>query len=172
MTPWTTMLEKMLLRELTSLRRELEAYPDEATIWSLPAGLPNSAGTLTLHLAGNLQHYIGAVLGSTGYVRNRPLEFSARGVPRATLLAEIDATEAAVRGTLPRIDEAALAESFPEPVGGSTLQTGEFLGHVAVHLGYHLGQIDYHRRVVTGDATGVGALAPGALSTSRPTVSG
>src|ERR1041384_649946 len=76
------MIEHFLLRELRSLRLELEAYHDESLIWAQPAGLPNSTGTLALHLAGNLRHYVGAVLGGNGYIRDRDLEFSARGLSR------------------------------------------------------------------------------------------
>lgn len=161
-------LEQFLLRELQTLRREVEAYPDEESIWTLPPGAPNSGGTLVLHLAGNIQHYIGALLGDTGYVRDRDAEFSARGLNRARLLAEITAAESAVRSTLPRVTDDQLGEPFPEPLRGHTIETGEFLIQVAVHLGYHLGQLSYHRRLVTGDARGVDALAPHRLSTARP----
>src|SRR4051812_5197341 len=81
----------LMLRELRALRREVEAYPNEADLWATPQGLPNSAANLTLHLAGNLQHFIGARLGGTGYVRNRDLEFSRREGTRAELLAQVDA---------------------------------------------------------------------------------
>ena len=76
----------ILDRELRTLRRELEAYPDERQLWQEVPGLPNSAGTLALHLTGNLQHYIGACWGGTGYVRNRDAEFGQRDVPRSELL--------------------------------------------------------------------------------------
>jgi uncharacterized damage-inducible protein DinB len=161
-------IEHVLRRELRSLRLELEAYPDESLIWAQPAGLPNSTGTLALHLAGNLRHYVGRVLGGTGYVRDRDLEFSARGVSRETLLAELAEADAAIEATLPRLTEAQLAEPYPEPIRGYHLSTSDFLLHLAVHLGYHLGQASYHRRVVTGDVQGVGALDAAELLTARP----
>lgn len=162
------MLENFLLRELRTLRLELEAFPDERQIWALPPGLPNSSGTLALHLAGNLQHYIGALLGQTGYVRNRDYEFAARDLPRQTLLDEISRAEAAIRATLPGLTEAQLSQEYPEALRGHFLETREFLLHLAVHLAYHLGQVSYHRRLVTGNAQGVGALSPVELSTARP----
>jgi hypothetical protein len=162
------MIESALLRELRSLRLELEAYPDERLIWALPPGLPNSAGTLALHLAGNLQHYIGAVLGESGYARDRENEFAARDVTRQELLEQISGAEAAIRSTLPHLDGARLSARFPEPVRGHSLETSEFLIHLATHLGYHLGQVSYHRRLVTGDSRGVGALPAAELSTARP----
>ena len=162
------LLQGFLLRELRSLRRELEQYPDEASLWITPEGLPNSAGTLALHVAGNLQHYIGAQLGQTGYVRDRPREFAARNVPRSQIMAEIDAAEEAIRATLPRLTPEQLAADYPEAVGGVRLRTDAYLLQVTVHLAYHLGQIDYHRRMVTGDVTGVGAVATSELDFVRP----
>lgn len=161
--PLAVMIEHFLLRELRSLRLELEAYPDERLIWMLPPGLPNSAGTLALHLAGNLRHYVGAVLGGSGYVRNRDEEFSARDIPRAVLLDHIAEAERAIQAALPGLTEGRLSQPFPEPIRDHHLETGEFLIHLAVHLGYHLGQVSYHRRLVTGDVQGVGALSAAEL---------
>ena len=149
-----------LRRELRSLRLELEAYPDEKLIWALPPGLPNSAGTLALHLAGNLRHYVGALLGGTGYVRNRDEEFAARDVPRAVLLEQIAEAEAAIAATLPGLSDEQMAQPFPEPIRDQHLQTGEILVQLAVHLAYHLGQVSYHRRVITGDVQGESARCP------------
>src|SRR4051794_27548640 len=98
----------ILDRDLRTLRRELEAYPEERLIWQEVPGLPNTAGTLALHLTGNLQHYIGARWGETGYVRNRDAEFSRRGVPRTELLAEVERARAAVAAALPRVSAEAL----------------------------------------------------------------
>jgi len=161
------MIGHFLRRELRSLRLELEAYPDERLLWALPPGLPNSAGTLTLHLAGNLRHYVGALLGGSGYVRNRDEEFSARDLPRAALLEQIAEAETAIQSTLPHLTEAQLALAYPEPIREHELETGDFLIQLAVHLAYHLGQVSYHRRLVTGDVQGVGALSAAELMTAR-----
>jgi hypothetical protein len=161
------MVERFLRRELRSLRLELEAYPDERLIWALPPGAPNSAGTLALHLAGNLRHYIGALLGGSGYVRNREEEFAARDVPRAELLANLAEADDAIQSTLPRLTEAELSLPYPEPIREQHLETRDLLIHLATHLAYHLGQVSYHRRLVTGDARGVGALSAAELLTAR-----
>lgn len=158
-----SIVQAMLLRELAAVQRSVEAYPDGASLWALPDGLPNAGGTLVLHLAGNLQHYVGAVLGGSNYKRDRPAEFARRGVPRAELLTELANAVAAVERTLPTLRADSLAQPYPEPIGGHVLTTGAFLGHLATHLAYHLGQLDYHRRVVTGDASGVGAVSPSAM---------
>jgi hypothetical protein len=146
-------------RELRAVRREVEAYPDDDALWRAVPGVPNVGGTLALHLAGNIRHYIGAQLGGTGYVRDRPREFAARDVPRAELLAALDEAIDVAARVLPTVDAAALAREYPERFAGRAFTTAAFLLHTGLHLAYHLGQLDYHRRAVTGDAAGVGALA-------------
>ena len=157
----------ILARDLKALRREVEAYADERDLWRTAPGVANPGGNLALHCAGNLQHFIGSVLGGSGYVRNRDAEFGQRQVPRTELLADIDAAIAAVRRGLERVTPQQWEAQYPLAVGGVTLTTGDLMVHLAVHLGYHLGQVDYHRRLVTGDGTTVGAMLPTDLSTAR-----
>jgi hypothetical protein len=146
-------------RELGAVQRELEAYPDDASVWRAVPGMPNTGGTLALHLAGNLRHFFGATLGRDGYVRDRDAEFARRDVPRAELLSGVDDAIASVERTLARLTDADLAAPYPQPVGNRRIVTGIFLLHLASHLSYHLGQLDYHRRAVTGDARGVDAVS-------------
>jgi len=162
------LLSAVLLRDLDALQREIEAYPDDASVWRPVPGLPALGGTLALHLAGNLQHFIGAVLGASGYVRDRDAEFGRRDVPRAELQAQVASARLAVTRTLAAMDEARLAETYPQPVGGVHLQTGEFLVHLVSHLGYHLGQLDSHRRLATGDPRPAGVESLAALPSARP----
>lgn len=157
----------ILDRDLSAVRREVEAYPNERDLWRTVPGLTNVGGTLVLHLAGNLQHYFGARLGGTAYVRDRAAEFARRDVPRSELLREIEAARAAVKAGLVRLTESQLQADFPEPIGGARLATGEYLVHLTVHFAYHLGQLDYHRKMVTGNETGIGAMRPGELSSAR-----
>jgi hypothetical protein len=157
----------ILDRDLRALAREVEAYPDDGALWRVPEGAPNSAGTLVLHLAGNIQHFLGAHLAGTGFVRDRPREFSARGVPRSSLLGEIEAARSVLRSVVEHASDRALDAEWPEIVGGSRVETGEYLVHLVSHFGYHLGQVDYHRRLVTGDSRGVDAVRPGELGTAR-----
>ena len=156
-------LTRFFLRELACLRRELEAYPDEDLIWHVPSGAPNSSGTLALHLSGNIQHYIGAILGGNDYARDRDAEFTTRGLSRADLLDHVAAAERTVSAILPQIHDSSLTEPFSEPMRGVTLSKREAFLHVAMHLAYHIGQVDYHRRLVTGDSSGVDAVSPALL---------
>ena len=152
-------IRAIMMRELRTLQRELEAYEDEAAIWTLAPGIANSAGTLTLHLAGNLQSFVGAVLGNSGYVRDRQAEFDRRGVPRAELMTELERTVEAVDTTLTALSDESMAQPFPLAFGPLQIRTDDFLNHLATHLAFHVGQIDYHRRLVTGDPTSIGPVA-------------
>jgi hypothetical protein len=164
----TAAVAAILDRDLRALAREVMAYPDERMLWETPPGIPNSGGTLALHLAGNIRHYFGARLGDTGFVRDRPAEFAARGVPRAVILEHIEEARAAVRAAAARTGEERLGEDFPEVIGGARVATGEYLIHLVSHFTYHLGQLDYHRRVVTGSGDGVDAVRAAELGTARP----
>jgi uncharacterized damage-inducible protein DinB len=154
-----SIIETLITRELRAIRREIEAYPDEASLWRVVPGTPNTGGTLALHVAGNLQHFFGAILGRDGYVRNRDAEFARRDVPRAELLKGIDAATASVETTLRALSDADLAKPYPEQIAKRTVATNVFVVHLATHLAYHLGQMDYHRRAVTGDAKGADAVS-------------
>ena len=158
---------RVLVRDVNAVRRELEAYPDEASVWALPPGVANSGGTLALHLAGNLQHFFGAVLGGASYKRDRAAEFAKPDVPRSALIVELEAAIVSVGLGISQVSEARLAEEFPEAIAGHRIVTGEWLIHLVAHTGYHLGQIDYHRRLVTKNGATVGAMAVPELGTAR-----
>lgn len=155
----STNLRLVLTRDLRALAREIAAYPDDAMLWQPIPGISNTGGTLALHLVGNLQHFVGTVLGGSSYVRNRDAEFARRDASRAELAAEIDRTIAAVDSTIATLDDARLALPYPVEVGGHRFTTGRFLTHLASHLAYHLGQVDYHRRAVAPTSGTVGTMA-------------
>jgi uncharacterized damage-inducible protein DinB len=158
----------ILDRDLRTLAREVAAYPDEEALWRTPAGIANSAGTLVLHLTGNIEHFMGAKLGGSDFVRDRAREFSDRDVPRTALLGRIEAARAAVRAAAERTGDERQDEDYPEAVGGVRVALADLLVHLVSHLGYHLGQVDYHRRVVTGSARSVDAIRAAELATARP----
>jgi hypothetical protein len=164
----TAAIGAMLVRELNSLRLEIEAYPTDADLWAIVPGIVNPGGTLALHLSGNLQHFVGTVLGGSAYVRNRDAEFSTRGLSRAEVVQRVDDAISAVQTTFKSLEPSDLAAEYPEAVAKMRLNTGDFLTHLASHLAYHLGQVDYHRRIVTGSPATVGTVAPGRLASARP----
>jgi uncharacterized damage-inducible protein DinB len=159
-------LRTLMLRELRALDREIASYPDDESIWTAPAGAPNSAGNLALHLAGNLRHFVGATLGETGYKRDRDSEFSSGGLSRSELHAIVAEAITELSNTFDRITDEQLNGEYPIPVQDRRLRTSEFLIHLAVHLGYHLGQIDYHRRLSTTSGESVNTISVKELGTS------
>ncbi len=140
-------------RELSALQREIALFPDDELLWKAPPGIANSAGNLALHVCGNLQYFVGTVLGKTGYVRDRPLEFSRRSGTRAELVGELRQTAEIVDATLARLSESAFTGAFPEEKRSMTFSTHTFLIHLSAHLAFHLGQAGYLRRILTGDST-------------------
>jgi uncharacterized damage-inducible protein DinB len=139
---------ELFTRDLEKLRSEISSYTDENKMWEISGEIKNSAGNLCLHICGNLQHFIGAVLGNSDYTRKRDLEFSRKNVPVKEMVLEIDKTLQIVQKTLNELKEKKLEETFPINVFGYDITTGFFLTHLTTHLNYHLGQINYHRRLL------------------------
>jgi uncharacterized damage-inducible protein DinB len=152
-------LRAVIMRDLRALAREVEAYPDDETLWRSMPGVANAGGTLALHITGNLRHFLGAQLGGSAYVRNREAEFARRNLSRKELVAQVQAALTEVERTFEGLGDAQLGERFPEPIAGHPLDSDVFLIHLAAHLGYHLGQIDYHRRMTTGDGRTIDAMS-------------
>jgi hypothetical protein len=141
-------LRTLFNRDLNRLRSEIEQYKNEADIWKIDGQIKNSAGNLCLHLVGNLNTYIGKKLGNTGYVRNRDLEFSLKDVPKKELIEKIDATVAMINQTFESLDEKTLSAEYPVLVFDEITSTEFLMVHLTTHLTYHLGQINYHRRLI------------------------
>jgi uncharacterized damage-inducible protein DinB len=135
-------------RDLKKLEAEINSYRDEKQLWAVAGEVTNSPGNLCLHLIGNLNHFIGATLGNTGYVRNRDSEFSLQHVPKQDLLKEIHSVSEVVKNTLRSLSDADLQKEYPLEVQGRKVPTAFFLLHLTTHLSYHLGQINYHRRLL------------------------
>ncbi len=154
----------LLVRELETVQREVEMCADDAALWHTQPGVTNSVGNLAAHLAGNVQHFIGAVLGKSGYVRNRDYEFSRREGTRAEIMADLQAAIDAVTKYLPAMTDADFAREYPEAVGGVRVRTSLFLMHLASHAAFHLGQADYLRRTLNNDARTAGTLPLNPLS--------
>ncbi len=141
-------IKQILLRDLGKLRQEITLYKKEENIWVVVPNISNPAGNLVLHLAGNLNTYIGATLGNTGYVRQRDLEFSLRNISRAELLEKIDDTSNMISTVMDTLDDSILSKNYPLVVFEKEMTTEFFLIHLTAHFSYHLGQINYHRRLL------------------------
>jgi uncharacterized damage-inducible protein DinB len=148
-------LAALYRRDLARLVRQLDAL-DDSRLWQVLPGVTNSAGNLLLHLNGNLREFVGRQIGGVPYVRDRPREFAATNVPRSEMTAALTELASLIPGVIEKMTEARWNETFPENVLGEPQTNRQFVVHLYGHLNYHLGQIDYLRRVLTGE----GALAP------------
>ena len=144
----TDNLKKLFARDLNKLKAEIQLYHDEKKIWTTGENISNSAGNLCLHLVGNLNAYIGVGLANTNYTRQRELEFSLKDIARVELIQKIEATMQVVETGLNNLREGQLQEEFPILIWDKPTETGYTLIHLLTHLNYHLGQINYHRRLL------------------------
>jgi Protein of unknown function (DUF1572) len=147
--PLAAGLAALFSRDLTRLIQELHAFPSDDTLWQVRAGVKNSAGNLVLHLEGNLREYIGRQVGQVGYSRTRDREFTDHGVSRNELTRRMEQVKALVVSVVSQLSDADLTASYPENVLDTPLSTHDFLVHLHGHLNFHLGQIDYLRRILT-----------------------
>ena len=134
-------------RDLLKLKQEIESYNNQSKLWYVEPGISNSAGNLCLHLIGNLNHFIGATIGNTGYVRNRELEFSQKNIPADELINRINDTVVVIENALGKLSDDVLNEDFPLLYNNEKVSTMLMLTHLLTHLDYHLGQINYYRRL-------------------------
>ena len=141
-------LSELFQRDLRQLADQIGQYPNEDALWIIKGEISNAAGNLSLHLCGNLKHFVGAILGQTGYIRDRPYEFAAKQVPREKLLTEIEETIAVVADTLAKLSDTDLAKDYPVEKRGEIVSTAHMLFHLYGHLSYHLGQVNYLRRLL------------------------
>jgi hypothetical protein len=144
----TNVLIELFERDLQRLKTEIELYKDEDNLWVLKEGISNTAGNLCLHLVGNLNHFIGATLGNSGYVRHRDDEFSLKNIPRQDLVINIDNCILVVKNTFSQLSDADMEKDFPLEKHGTIVNNMHMLLHLYAHLSYHLGQINYHRRLL------------------------
>ena len=143
----STLLE-IFERDLNKLIEEINLYKQEESLWKIKEGISNSGGNLCLHLVGNLNHFIGATLGQTGYIRHREDEFNLKNILRTDLIININNCALIVKETIEKLTVEDLNKDFPLEKHGSVVSTTHMLVHLLVHLGYHLGQINYHRRLI------------------------
>ena len=135
-------------RDLKKLIEELRLYKEESSLWTVKDGISNSAGNLSLHLIGNLNHFIGTTLGNTGYIRKRDDEFALKNIPREDIITAIENTIVMVTGTIQKLSADDFAKDFPLEKHDRIVSTTHMLIHLLAHLAYHLGQVNYHRRLV------------------------
>lgn len=144
-------LKILFKRDLNKLKTEIEGYTSEKNIWIVGDGISNAAGNLCLHLIGNLNAYIGVGLAKSDYQRDREREFAEKNRPRAQLLKQIDETITMVENALNGLTKSQMSSDFPIVIWDKPTEMGYTLMHLLTHLNYHLGQINYHRRLLDND---------------------
>jgi len=144
-----SVITSLFERDLNKLAEEINLYKNEEDLWKIKEGISNSGGNLTLHLIGNLNHFIGAILGNTGYIRERDKEFSLKNIPRVQLVEDLKSTNEVIKNTLPLLLQEDLKKDFPVPINDKTSSTSFVLLHLLAHFNYHLGQVNYHRRLIS-----------------------
>ena len=145
-----TDLADLYQRDLTRLLQEIQAFPTDESLWQAMPGVSNPAGTLVLHLEGGLKHFIGNRLGNISYQRNRPEEFVGRGLTKAELLSRVEELRRLIPSVIRSLSEETLKSQYPEVVLERPLSTEAWLISLFGHVSWHLGQIDYLRRMLTG----------------------
>lgn len=141
-------LIELFNRDIDRLKTEISAYNNEETLWKIDKNITNSGGNLALHLIGNLNHFIGAVLGNSGYLRQRDNEFNDKHIPRKQLLEELDQVKIMLKKTISTLKDIDFNKTYPVNIRKEGMTTQQFLIHLYGHLNYHLGQINYHRRLL------------------------
>ena len=150
MNPTLAFVHGNLIRDLKAMGQEVAAFPDDSALWRTVPGIANAAGNLAIHVAGNLQLFVGGILGGSGYVRDRDGEFGRRSGSREEVQAELDRAREQVERVLPELTEAQLDADFPVVPDGPPVTTGAFLVRLCAHASYHRGQLNYLRRVLLG----------------------
>lgn len=146
-TSVTAGLSGLFRRDLLRLRAQIDAFSSDDALWQTLPGFTNSAGNLALHLEGNLREYIGRQLGRVPYARKRPLEFSAKGIPKVEIVARMDALSRLISEVVASLSDEQMESEYPEVVLEAPMRTQEFLLHLYAHLSWHSGQIDALRRI-------------------------
>jgi uncharacterized damage-inducible protein DinB len=165
-------IARLLVRELEGFKREIALFPDEESVWRVVPGVTNSAGNLALHVCGNLQHFVGACLGESGYKRDRQAEFGIRSGTRQDLAGSLASTIEVVRASLEPMPDSRLNGRMPGAPNDMPVRAGMFLLHLVAHTAFHLGQAGYVRRCLAGTgASSAGPLPLDVLPDSRPLAS-
>jgi uncharacterized damage-inducible protein DinB len=146
---FTESVAKILERDLTKVIQEINQFAKDEDLWLIRGSAKNPAGNLALHMAGAVNHFIGVRLGNSNYQRNRDLEFAARNISRENITKELQSAIDVVNVTMASLAPSDLDKEFPEQLGSATMTIQHFLLHLVSHVNYHLGQLNYVRRLCT-----------------------
>lgn len=135
-------------RGIDKLIEEINLFKKEKNIWKIKETTKNTAGNLTLHLLGNLNHFIGRTLGHTDYIRKRQDEFSIKAIPREKLVTDLILLKETIKNSLEKISIEDIKKEFPLKIKEEVLTVELMLIFLLNHFNYHLGQVNYLRRLI------------------------
>jgi hypothetical protein len=135
-------------RDIRKLIEEVNLFKNEDDLWKTQGAVKNSCGNLVLHIAGGLNHLVGATLAQTAYVRHRDQEFSRKGIARKDLVAQLEELIPMINKTINALTPEQLEAEYPIYFDKPKTSTSYVLLQLLLHLNYHLGQVNYLRRVV------------------------
>jgi hypothetical protein len=134
-------------RDIRKLIDEINLFKNEEDLWRTQGSVKNSSGNLALHITGGLNHFIGATLAKTGYVRDRNQEFIRKGVERKILVAQLEELIPMINETLNVLTPEHMEAEYPIFFDKPKTSTSYVLVQLLAHLNYHLGQVNYLRRI-------------------------
>ena len=143
-----TILANFYERDLRKLIEEVNLFQNEENLWETRGTVKNSSGNLVLHIIGGLNYFFGALLAHTAYVRERDKEFSRKGVPRKELITQLEMLIPLINKTLSSFTESQMAAEFPIMFDDAKNSNSYVLVRLLAHLDYHLGQVNYLRRIL------------------------
>lgn len=135
-------------RDIRKLIEEVNLFKNEEDLWRTHGSVKNSSGNLVLHIIGGLNYLIGATLAQTGYVRNRDQEFTRKGVERKELVAQLEQLIPMINKTVNTLTREQMEAEYPIFFDKPKTSTSYVLVQLLVHLNYHLGQVNYFRRIL------------------------
>jgi len=135
-------------RDISKLIEEVSLFKNEEDLWRIQGSVKNPAGNLALHIIGGLNHLIGATLARTGYVRNRDQEFTRKGVERKVLVAQLEELIPMINKTINALTPEQMEAEYPIFFDKPKTSVSYVLVQLFAHLNYHLGQVNYLRRML------------------------
>ena len=143
-----TILADFYERDIRKLIEEITLFKQEDNLWRTAGTVKNSAGNLVQHIIGGTNYLIGTKLANTGYVRDRDMEFTQKGVQRKVLIAELEGIIEMIRNLLNGFSQGDMEADYPIVFDGAKRSNTYLLVQLLAHLNYHLGQVNYLRRVL------------------------
>ena len=135
-------------RDISKLIEEINLFKNEEDLWRTASSVKNSCGNLVLHIIGGMNYLIGTTLAHTEYVRDRDQEFIQKNVERKELVAKLEELITMINQTLNSLTPEQMENEYPIFFDKPKTSVSYVLVQLLAHLNYHLGQVNYLRRIL------------------------